>query len=79
MHVIPGRLTPEVYQSKIEAVISNIKGMHLNPGVEKTILHHIDTRPREMNRTTTNFTNDALHGMRCLETIEQTAKAMADS
>lgn len=77
--VIPGRLTPEVYTDKIHTVIDNIKGMNMDAWVKENILKQINARPREMNWETSNFTNDALHGMRCLETIEQTAKAIADS
>lgn len=77
--VIAWRLTPEVYAAKIQAVIDNVNGMSLDATTKGSILTHLHAHPREQSWATQDFTNDALHGMRCAELIEQAAKAAADS
>lgn len=79
VNVIPGRLTPEVYSSKLSSVINHINQLWLDSNTKTALIDHINSRPWEASWSTSNFTNDALHGMRCLETIEQSAKALADS
>lgn len=83
--VLPWRLTPTDYATKFSTVYSNINSMPgLDSWVKTDILSHLSSRSREANRQATTgvssgFTNDALHGMRCLEWIEQLAKWLADS
>lgn len=77
--VLAGRLTHEVYTAKIQSVIHNINGMSLDSATKTWLLNHINNHPRQQLWATQNFTNDALHGMRCAELIEQAAKAASDS
>lgn len=77
--VLAGRLTPAVYEAKIQAVIHNINGMSLDQTTKTGLLAHIHNHPRTHSWGTQNFTNDALHGMRCAEVVEQAAKVAADS
>ena len=77
--VIAGHLTPEIYAAKLEAVTNHINSMSLDPTTKAGLLSHIQNHPREQSWAAKNFINDALHGMRCAEAIEQAAQAAADS
>ncbi len=76
--VIPWNLTAADYSTKLAEVISNIKSMWLSSDMEKQFIDVINAKPWEAGWSA-NFTNDALHGMRSAEFIEQTARAFADS
>lgn len=77
--VIPWHLTAADYTAKMSNVISNIKWLWLPTDVQDWLIDHIKSQPWKSSWSTSNFTNDMLHGMRCMETIEQGAKSLADS
>ncbi len=52
---------------------------HISTSTKSSLINEIHNKPRETVRAQKGFTNDYLHGMRCIEGIEQTAKALNDS
>lgn len=77
--VTPGNLTASMYNAKIQTVMQNINGLNLDSHNKFTIMRELIQQPWKDTWAWTNFTNDYLQGMRCAETIEQAAKAFADS
>lgn len=77
--VIAGRLTPAIYEAKIQSVVDHINSMSLGSTAKTELLDHIQRRVREQWWTTQDFVNNALHGMRSVELLEQTAQAISDS
>ncbi len=77
--VMPGHLTEAMYNAKIQTVMQNINGLNLDSHNKFTIMRELMQQPWKDTWAWTNFTNDYLQGMRCAETIEQAAKAFADS
>lgn len=77
--VMPGHLTEAMYNAKIQTVMQNINGLNLDSNNKFTIMRELMQQPWKDTWAWTNFTNDYLQGMRCAETIEQAAKAFADS
>jgi len=76
--VIPGRLGPAVYEGKLAHVKQAIEGLHLDSNIEKSFIDCLKDRPWEAVNGGW-FTNDALHGMRCAELLEETARWIAQS
>lgn len=79
-HVIPGHLTNAEYLAKVADTEKEILQMtHISTSTKSSLINEIHNKPRETVRAQKGFTNDYLHGMRCIEGIEQTAKALNDS
>ncbi len=76
--VIPGRLGPAVYEGKLDYVKQVIESLHLDSNIEKSFIDCLKDRPWEAVNGGW-FTNDALHGMRCAELLEETARGIAQS
>ncbi|HKL44414.1 MAG TPA: hypothetical protein VJ892_03985 [Candidatus Absconditabacterales bacterium] len=75
--VVSGNLTELAYTTKVSDVISNIKAMDLSPTQKTNFIDFINSDSFHLNSGTQ--VNDNLHGMRCLEFLEQTAKSLSDS
>jgi hypothetical protein len=52
---------------------------NISTATKTNIINQIHNKPREQVRAEKGFTNDYLQGMRCVEGLEQTAKALNDS
>ncbi|MFA7298701.1 MAG: hypothetical protein WC010_03595 [Candidatus Absconditabacterales bacterium] len=79
-HVLSGHLTQSEYLTKVVDVQKEILQMtNISEGTKINLINEIHNKPREQVRTEKGFTNDYLQGMRCVEGLEQTAKALNDS
>lgn len=68
------------YTDKVNEVIHNISSMSwLTWSQKSAFIHEIGTKNWESLRLSKWFTNDNLHGMRVLETLENVARALNDS
>ena len=76
--VIPGHLWPAAYQAKLDSVKRVIEWLHLDGDIEKKFIDCLNSKPWEVVNGG-GFTNDALHGMRCAEFLEETARWIAQS
>lgn len=52
---------------------------NISSSTKANLINEIHNKPREAVRAQKGFTNDYLQGMRCIEGLEQTAKALNDS
>lgn len=74
--VIPGNFTPAEYSTKLLDVKREIIGMHISVRAKANLIHELNTQPW---LGVTGQENAVLHNMRCVEGIEQVAKALEDS
>jgi len=74
--VIAGHLTPAEYATKVAEVSKEISAMGINPTTKANLLGELTKQPW---LSVTGQANAALHNMRCVEGIEQLAKALSDS
>ncbi|MCX6824515.1 MAG: hypothetical protein NT085_05320 [candidate division SR1 bacterium] len=75
-HVVAGHLTPAEYATKVAEVSKEISAMGINPTTKANLLSELTKQPW---LGVTGQANAALHNMRCVELIEQGAKALNDS
>lgn len=79
-HVVAGHLTQTEYVTKIADVQKEIIQMtNISTTTKANLINEIQNKPWEHVRAQKWFTNDYLQGMRCIEGLEQTAKALNDS
>ena len=74
--VIPGHLTHAEYANKVTEVAKEINAMAINSTTKTNLLNELTKQPW---LGVTWQENAALHNMRCVEWIEQLAKALNDS
>lgn len=78
--VIPWHLGQTEYINKFNEVQQNISQMsNLSSQTKSNIINEIQRKPRENVRAQKWFSNDYLQWMRCIEWLEQTAKALNES
>jgi len=77
---ISWHLTQSEYLTKVADVQKEILQMtHISTTTKANLITEINQKPRELVRAEKWFTNDYLQGMRCVEGLQQTAKALNDS
>lgn len=74
--VIPGHLTPAEYATKLADVTKEINAMAINSTTKTNLLSELTKQPW---LGVTGQENAVLHNMRCVEGIEQIAKALNES
>ena len=78
--VVSWHLTQSEYLTKVADIQNEIMQMtNISTATKTNIINQIHNKPREQVRAEKGFTNDYLQGMRCVEGLEQTAKALNDS
>lgn len=78
--VISWHLTQAEYLTKVADVEKEILQMsNITSATKSNLINQIHNKPWEQVRAEKWFTNDYLQGMRCIEGLEQTAKALNDS
>ena len=78
--VLPGHLTNLEYLNKVVDWENQIMQMaNISATTKANLINQIHNKPREQVWAQKWFVNDYLHWMRCIEGIEQTAKALNDS
>jgi hypothetical protein len=78
--VVSGHLTQTEYLTKVHEVQSEIMQMsNLSTTTKTNLINELNKKPWEQVWVEKGFTNDYLQGMRCIEGLEQTAKALNDS
>ncbi|HRX63860.1 MAG TPA: hypothetical protein P5060_02015 [Candidatus Absconditabacterales bacterium] len=75
--VVSGNFTDVAYGTKFDDVIANIEAMDLSSTQKKIFTDFIKSESFLLDSGTQ--VNDNLHGMRCLEFLEQTAQSLSDS
>ncbi len=78
--VIQWHLTQGEYLNKAVDVQNEIMKMtNISATTKTNLINQIQNKPREQVRAEKGFTNDYLQWMRCIEGLEQTAKALNES
>ncbi len=73
-------MTQTEYLHKAAEVQKEIMQMNnISATTKSNLINQIQNKPWEQVWAEKGFTNDYLHGMRCIEGLEQTAKALNDS